>query len=255
MKKKSATSSFTSFRIIGEKAQKLLAKAKQMSHEEEPAKKTARLPVAPKQNEVVVHLSINSMVKATLAIMAVLLGALLLYVLQDKIVLLLLAVFLATIIDPGVKTLERWGFPRIIAVLVQYAIALFLVLFLLISLIPVIAQQLQQIAVLINDQANTFLADPQIHLPFVAADMNVRLTTLVQSTLQNLNITKFTDALSQFGQNLNTAAQGSIIYAAQVAGSVVNFVLQAITVVVLAFFLQLEKEKIVSWLRGFLSHH
>ncbi len=252
--KKPVKPSFTSLRIIGEKAQKLLAKAKQMN-ESHPMKQGVKLPPPAKQDEILVHLSIGSIVKATLAILAVGIGVIMLYMLADKIILLLLGIFIATIIDPSVQTMQRWGIPRIIAVLLDYFIALFLIVFLLVSLIPIIAEQIQQIAVLINDQTNVFLKNPEVHFPFLTSDVNTRLTVFVQSTLQNLNITKITDALTQFGQNLNTAAQGSLIFAAQIAGSLVNFVLQAITVFVLAFFLQLEKEKIISWLRGFLSMH
>ena len=224
-----------------QKAQTLFAKAKQSARE--PKKSVPLLPEAPEYDEVLVHLSIRSVVKSAFAILAILAGVLLTYFLQDKIILLLLALFVAAVLEPGVQMQGRMGIPRGLAVLAQYFIALFLLLFLLISLIPIISVQLQQIALFISQEVDLFLSDPTIALPLFTEEVNARLTSLIQNTLQDLSIDRFTDALQQFGQNLSTAAQGSLRFAAQIAGSVVNFFLNLIIVLVLAFFIQLEKEK------------
>ncbi|MEK7590861.1 MAG: AI-2E family transporter [Patescibacteria group bacterium] len=250
MTKRDPSQPFTSLRIIGKKAQTLFAKAKQSARE--PKKSVPLLPEAPEYDEVLVHLSIRSVVKSAFAILAILAGVLLTYFLQDKIILLLLALFVAAVLEPGVQMQGRMGIPRGLAVLAQYFIALFLLLFLLISLIPIISVQLQQIALFISQEVDLFLSDPTIALPLFTEEVNARLTSLIQNTLQDLSIDRFTDALQQFGQNLSTAAQGSLRFAAQIAGSVVNFFLNLIIVLVLAFFIQLEKEKIIGWLRGFI---
>ncbi|HLD71154.1 MAG TPA: AI-2E family transporter [Candidatus Peribacteraceae bacterium] len=241
---------FTSLRIIGKKAQKLLARAKQGSREQK--KSLPPPPSEPAAEEVLVHLSIRSIVKSTFAILAITIGVLLAYFLQDKLILLLLAIFIAAVLDPGVNNMRRWGIPRGVAILAQYFVALFLILFLLVSLIPIISVQLQQIALFMSQEVNAFLVDPTISLPLLTDEVNARLTLLIQTTLQDLSINQFTDALTQFGQNLSTAAQGSLRFLAQIAGSVVNFFVNLVIVLVLAFFIQIEKEKILSWLRGFL---
>ena len=241
---------FTSLRIIGKKAQKLLARARQGSREQK--KPLPPPPSEPPAEEVLVHLSIRSVVKSAFAILAIVVGVLLAYFLQDKLILLLLAIFIAAVLDPGVNSMRHWGIPRGIAILLQYFVALFLILFLLVSLIPIISVQLQQIALFMSQEVNLFLEDPTISLPLLTDEVNARLTLFIQTTLQDLSINQFTDALTQFGQNLSTAAQGSLRFAAQIAGSVVNFFINMVIVLVLAFFIQIEKEKILSWLRGFL---
>ncbi|MBI3331763.1 AI-2E family transporter [Candidatus Peregrinibacteria bacterium] len=248
MTPKQQPQAFTSLRIIGKKAQRLLARARQPREKE----KVTPLPRPKEQEEILVHLSVGSVVKSAFVILGIAFGVLLLYFLQDKIMLLILSIFLAAIIDPGVQSLHRLGFPRGLAILIQYFVALFLVLFLLISLIPIIAEQLQSIALFISQEVDFFLADPQISLPLFTDEVNVRLTLLVQNTLQELSIDRFTDALQGFGQDLSTAAQGSFRFVAGVAGSVVNFFVNLIVVLVLAFFIQLEKEKIIYWVRSFL---
>lgn len=251
-KKSSPADAFTSIRVIGKKAQKLLSEAKMSLRTKEPQGRATPLIVKKHDNEMLVHISTGSIAKGTFCVLAILVGSWALYHLRDKIILLLLAVFLAAVIDPSVSTLERMRVPRSIAILLHYFVAIFVLLFLLFSFIPIIAEQIQGIAVIISNEVDHFLASPKIMLPFVQDDVNIRLTTFVQATLQNLSINQFADTLGQFGQNLSIAAQGSVRFATRIAGSVVNLVLSMIIVLVLAFFIQIEKEGIFRWVRSFL---
>lgn len=240
---------FTSFRVLSSKAQELLQRARRMGEQKEPIQK-AKFPTGPARQEMVVHLSSRSVLRATFTVLGVLAGAWLLVHLRDKILLLMLGVFIAVVIDPGVTTLERMRVPRPLGIIFHYIVAIVIILFLLFSLIPIIAQQLQQIALFISAEVNAFLADPRVALPLLSDETNLRLTSLIQNVLQELSIYQFTDALQSFGQNLATAAQGSLRFAAQLAGSVARFIANLIIVLVLGFFLELEKERIVGWVRS-----
>jgi hypothetical protein len=61
------------------------------------------------------------------------------------------------------------------------------VVFLVVSLIPIIAKQLQDIAILVSAQADSFIANPLVKLPLISAEMNARLTELSKSVLENLS--------------------------------------------------------------------
>ncbi|MBI2636238.1 AI-2E family transporter [Candidatus Peregrinibacteria bacterium] len=243
--------SFTSLRIIGEKAQKLFAKAREIQQRQFNGKETPRAVREEQLPEIMMHLSIGSIVRSAFAVLAIAVGATLVWLLQDKIVLLLLSIFVAMIIDPGVKFLRRLGVPRGLGILLQYFVALFLLVFLLVSLVPLIASQLVDLASLLQSEVNMFLRDPQISMPFLTEAANKNLTALVESTLSNLSINQFADAMQQFG-SLASTAQNSLVLAAQLAGSVVNFFANLIVILVMAFFIQIEKEKIVAWVKGFL---
>jgi len=245
-------SSFTSLRIIGEKAQKLFAKARAIQQRQFTETESPRAVREEELPEVVMHLSIGSIVRATFAVLAIAIGVILVWLLQDKIVLLFLSVFVAMIIDPGVQFLRRLGVPRGLGILLQYFVALFLLVFLLVSLVPLIASQLIDLASLLQSEVNLFLRDPQISLPLLTEAANRSLTELVESTLRNLSINQFADALQQFGQSLASTTQNSLVLAAHLAGSVVNFIANLIVILVMAFFIQIEKEKIVTWVKGFL---
>jgi predicted PurR-regulated permease PerM len=241
---------FTSIRVIGKKAQRIIQKAKGNTSVE-PKKKISRPAPGKKVDEVIMHISATSVGRGAFTILAIVAGTAVVYRLRDKLLLLLLALFIAAVVDPSVEAMQRKGFPRAIAILLHYFLAIFAILFLLLSFIPIIAEQIQGIAIILSAEADAFLSNPQIDLPLVKDDLNLRLTVLVQSTLQNLSINEFTDALAQFGQNLSSAAQGGVRFATRIAGSVVNFFVSTLIVLVLAFFIQMEKEDIFKWLRGF----
>lgn len=251
--KKQKREAFTSFRILGKKAQNLILRAHEMKRKQaDPAASDIAAEEIGSDLSVKIAFSPKSVALSAMIVILVCVGAWILYMLTNTIILLLLGFFVAAIMDPGVHWLERMGFPRGIAILLHYFLALFIFLFLLISLIPIIADQIQQIAVLLNDQVNAFLKDPQISLPFLADDVNRQLTELVASTLRDLSIQNFTSALQGFGNSMSSIAQNLTGFATQVAGSVVNFFVNLIIVLVLAFFIQTEKEHIHVWISGFL---
>lgn len=249
MPKKKEQNAFTSIRVIGKKAQRLLQRTKDTG--QDAPKKSVKIPETKKHEEVVMHVSLQSIVKAAFGILAIAIGTWGIYHLRHKILLLLLAVFVAAVIDPSVEKMEQYGIPRGLAILVHYFFAIFILLFLLLSFIPIIAEQIQGIAIIISSEVDTFLSNPHIDLPFVKEEVNIRMTGLAKSTLQTMDINQFTDALSQFGQSLSSAAQGGVRFATRIAGGLVNFFVSMIIVLVLAFFMQIEKEGILKWVRSF----
>lgn len=244
---------------MGERAHKLLARARdEIKKQQGEEKKESTLPPPlshQKREEMAIHFSISDVVQAAFALLAIVLGSWLIIQLKDTIILFLLALFIAVTIDPGVQRLEHLGLPRGLAILLHYFAAIFLLFFLLISLIPIIASQLQQIAIFITLQVDAFLSDPEVSLPLLSDTLNRRLTDLLQATLQDISIVQFVDTLQQLGQNLSAIAQGSLRFATRLAGSIVSFVVNLIVVLVIAFFIQVEKEDIARWLRDFLPRH
>lgn len=252
MTKQKEPPSFTSLRILGRRAQDLLLKAKTMREKAERKPEAApKLPSVEECPPVRIQLSLRSVMQAACTILAVALGTWILFVIHDKLLLILLAFFLAAIIDPGVRWMEAHRVPRGLAVLLHYLLALLVLIFLLTSLIPILASQLQQIALFMSLEVDAFLSHPQITFPFLSETLNLRLTTFAQGMLQDLSVYEFADALQRLGQNLSITAQGSVLFATRIAGSVVNFFVRMIVVLVLAFFIQSEKENLRLWLRGF----
>ncbi|MBT3834865.1 AI-2E family transporter [Candidatus Peribacteria bacterium] len=256
-KKKNDQPAFKTIKIFGKKAHELIDSAK--THFKTPKKaKEANddLPIKKQKekDEIVMHVSISSIVKATFAIVAVALLFYFFYEVRDKILILLLAMFIAVIIDPGVNFFERRKIPRGLAIVFVYVIVLAVVLFLIISLIPIIAEQIQQMSIKAAITINKFLENPTFYIPFLSAEINKFLNNLVEQVLSDVYQGGFLQHIQQFGQRLTNAAQGSFIFVFGVGKSVVGFVVQLIFVLVLAFFFQLEREKVVKWARVFFPY-
>ena len=257
MPSKKPTPAFQTIKIFGKHAQRLIKTArtrvqKVKSKHDKKMRQVADAP--PEMEEVVMHLSIRSVVKATFAILGIALLALFLYQIKSTLLILFLAIFLAVVIDPGVAFLEKWRIPRGFCILFVYVIVLALVLFLLISLIPILADQIQQMSINLSKQIDKFLADPTLSIPILSESINAYLTTLIQEFLADVYTGGVLQSLQQFGKDLSSAAQGSIIFIVDVAGGVVRFVVNFVFVLVLCFFFQLEKERILRWFRPFLPY-
>lgn len=242
---------FSSLRILGTRAQALVQKLRQ-SAKNAPVATVAAAPEARQRREVTIELSLRSTLAAGLTILASLAAVILIIQLRDKLVLLFLAVFVAAIVDPGVRFLARFRVPRGIAVALHYVLAIVFIGFLFISLIPILAEQLQQLGTFLTASLNEYFQRPTVSLPFVSADVNYRLTRLLENAVQELSLTDITQSLGRAGASLSMAAQGSLDLATRVAGSLVKFIVSSMVVMGMAFFMQLEKEKIVLWLRSLL---
>ncbi len=254
MTSKKSQKAFTSFRIIGKKAQDLLMRASQeLRKDQKENSATTSFPVTEEQPQLTVNFSVSSIARSALTILGIIIALWAVYQMSDKLILLVLGFFLAAIIDPTVRMMEKWGIPRGIAILIHYFFIIFIVLFLLVSLIPIIAQQIQNIAVLITEFLNAFRQNPRIELPLLGPDVNERLTALARAIVDNLTITQFTNNLQTLGQSMSGVAQGWVAFATRVAGSVVGFFVQSVIVLAFTFFIQIEKEKLRSWLSSFFA--
>ncbi len=249
--------SFKSFQIISDRAQKLWTKARIRVQESQSAKR--RLPPGPSSPEtpketLVIEVAPKTVAFSTITILLVLVGAWALWSLHDTLLVLVLAFFLSIVIDSSVRFFERMRIPRSIAVILVYVIFLSLAVFLIISLIPIVATEVQNFARFLNNRVDVLLTKQEITLPFLSDALNIKLTALLQEALRNLEIKDQATTLFNFGQNLSTAAQSWLSYAIGIAGSVFNFIASFFLILILTFFIQMERENIVDYFRFLLPH-
>jgi predicted PurR-regulated permease PerM len=121
---------------------------------------------------VVIDIKPKTIAYATMTILAVLLGAWALWSLHDVLLILVLSFFLSIVIDSSVRFFERMRIPRSIAVILVYVIFLSLAVFLVISLIPIVANEVQNFARFLNNRVDAFLANQEITLPFLSEAIN-----------------------------------------------------------------------------------
>jgi predicted PurR-regulated permease PerM len=250
---KKPSSSFQSMQILSEKAQTLWAKAKKTieeSRKHETKKRKSDCSECVQKDSIYFDVRAFTIVKIALMTLVIVAAAWLIFVLRDKLFLFFLSLFISIIIDNGVRFLEAWKVPRPIAVLLLYILFIAVAGFLVISLIPIVAAQIQDMARYINHSLDAFLLNPKIEVPAFSTTMNTTLTEIVQKVLESMGIKDRTTAFLHFGQDLSTVAQTWVGLAVQIAGSVVNFIINFTLVLVFAFFIQLEREKISDFLRS-----
>lgn len=249
--------SFKSFQILSEKAQKLWTKARIRVRESQLSKRrispSAPVLSKPKQT-IVIEVAPKTVAVSTIAVLLVLLGAWALWSLHDTLLLLVLSFFLSIVIDSSVRFFEGFRIPRSIAVILVYVIFLSLAIFLIISLIPIVATEVQNFAKFLNNSVDTFLTRQEVSLPFLSPTLNEKLNLLLQEALRNLEIKDQASTLFRFGQDLSTAAQSWLSYAIGIAGSVFNFIASFVLILILTFFIQMERESIVDYFRFLLPH-
>lgn len=254
MKKKSE-SPFNTIRTIGRKAQDLLRQAGKNNVRRKlalvkPMTETA----AP--STVNVRLATGSVALATVAVLLVLSGAWVLFALRHSILLLLLAIFVATLVDPGVRMLERWRVPRGIGIVLHYFFAIFIIGFLLFNFIPILGDQMRQIINIIkNFITDSVIAGSPVVIPGVPQVYVDQGMSMLRDMLQkDDSFVEVLNKISEFSSELSQAAQVPAQFAINLAGSIVTFFVSLIVVLVLAFFIQMEKETILDWFRSFLPH-
>ncbi len=179
-------------------------------------------------------------------------GVLLAYLLSHVLLLLSLSILLALILDPGVRMLQRRRIPVSIGILLHYAAFFALAIFLFLSLVPILSKQVADLANFSTGQVNRFLLHPTVTIPFMQPETNDRLSRLFESMLRQASIRQLPDALQGISSHLTSVGGGSLQFATGVVSSVVSFFFNLIVVLVLAFFIELENNAVIAWIKSLL---
>lgn len=210
---------------------------------------------APLPRDLLALPSVGTITQAFLGVLLVGFVVLLVVVLSNVVTTFLLAVFLATIIDPSVQALRRRGMPVSIGILLHYAVFFACALFLALSLVPILAEQVTELSSLSTSQVNGFLAHPTISIPLLQPSMNDRLSHLLETAFRQEAIQQFPDALQRFAGYLSAIGGGSLRFATGVVGSVLTFFIDLTIILTLTFFLELERDRVIAWLLQALPPH
>jgi predicted PurR-regulated permease PerM len=247
-----AKRSMNVLRSIPRKGRELLRRARELRMEREVLEELQPEEQTGEPRQVVVgELSLRSIVKIVFALLAIAAGTAIFLLLHQIILLLMLGVFIAMIIDPGVQFLKRWGIPESLGILIHYLVFLSLVGYLLLTLVPIIAKQVADIAVLLQSEMQKLVTDRTIALPLLSKETNIRLTIYLRMVLHDLSIQGVPDAIQTFGNYLSTVTSGSLRFAAGLAQTVLWFLFDALIVLLFAFFIEVDRRKNFLWVRRF----
>ena len=204
---------------------------------------------APTAQTVTINLSIKSLLKGFFAVVAIVAGLYFIMSISDIILILFIAWFLAIAIDPVIDHLyRRWHCPRALGLTLFY-IFFFVIIGAIISLlIPLIAEQVLTLAVSIKDTIANLLTEEGIKkLPF-SDTYAPALRNFINSIDPDTISSYLASNLLNIGSQLNQLASNGISTVITLFNGLFNFVF----VLVITFFLVLQKESINNYLATLL---
>lgn len=200
---------------------------------------------------MVVDLSVNSVVKSTFSIIGILLLVYFLYLIQSILLIFFVSLFLASVFNPGVDFFQRRGIPRPIGLIICYLFVLALLIFLVGSLVPIIIEQVKEIASNIGIYVNVLFNDENATLPF--ADKWMPLANDLWSTVDREQIiASLQTALENLGAKLGDWTGNAFGAVIAISAGLLNMVM----VLFITFFIVIDKKNLHSFfLSLFPSKH
>lgn len=205
--------------------------------EEQPLKIAKRIPDAPVQH-VQISASAGQMAKFVAITIILLLLTAFLYKISDILILFFIALLFAAALDPMVDALERKRIPRGLGVVIIYVGVLLFLALLISNLVPIVAAEVAQLAVHIQDFITNMVKDG-ITLPSWLSWMQPAVSKFLKG-LDISQISNYKDILLNIAQNLSNVA-GNVFNG---LFGVFNGLFNTIIVLVLTFLMTIDEQGI-----------
>jgi predicted PurR-regulated permease PerM len=187
--------------------------------------------------EVKVSLSVESVVKATLAVMLVIGAVYLVGFIKAVLILFLVALFLSATLSPAVDSLQKHHVPRPLGILIIYAIVLGIFITIFTSLVPIIAQQISSLAHSAKGMIENILSNQSGDSWFM-----IKIEPWIKQISESLNqtqvISNLSTSLQELGSQLTNIA-GNALGAVLV---IFNGLFNMILVLIVTFFMIMNRE-------------
>ena len=175
--------------------------------------------------------------QAVLLVILLALSALIVAYFGQMLAPALAAIVIAYLLEGTVVTLEKRGFPRLLAVVIVFCVFMTVLFFVLIGLVPIVSRQmtnfLQELPRMINEGRALLLRLPEIYPNIITTAQIDEVTASIRG------------GLTEFGQNVLSLSLASI-------PTLITLLVYLILGPVLVFFMLKDKDAIVGWTLGFL---
>ena len=190
-------------------------------------------PMAVRSSEKVIQISSGTIVKAVLIVLAI--AAF--YYLRDILLVVVLAVIIASAVEPGTKWFLRRGVPRILSVLFMYSVAVMsLVLMFYFLFLPLLNQSASLLSSLPG-----YLGELQVWNPLQDSAL-FSSGSAVEGFSKNFSLGQIVE---QINVTVSSLSNGFFSTASTVFGGILSFLL----VIVLSFYLSVESDGVSNFLR------
>jgi len=188
--------------------------------------------IAKPTQEVNITLSIESVVKATIAILMVFAAVFLLGTLKKIIIIFLVALFLAAAFNPAVDRLAKYRIPRAAGIIIMYILVLGTFVTMITSLVPIIAEQVSTLAVSIKDMVYGAINGANSD-SWIMSKLEPFINQIWENVDQTQVITSLSDTLKELGSKLTDFAGNAIGAIFTVFNGIFNMFL----VLIITFFM------------------
>lgn len=207
-------------------------------------KVTEKAQEKPRAERMKVDISATSIARGTLVVIGIILFLLLVNQVRSTVFLFLVALFLTSAFSPIVDKMENHSIPRWAGILIIYIAVLFLIAFMLTQLIPLVAEQIVEIAKSAKNGLESLISN-DINNPLFN-----NIKPIAEDFLNSLDIKQIQDYANNIGQSLLSFAGSSVSFLTAVFSNLFNFVL----VLIFTFFLSLEKGATGDFFQSLLPH-
>ena len=223
--------------------QKRAIALKERIHEQEEVIKKIEEPPVSKHDgiseRVMVELSVHSVVKSAVAVMGILILAYFLYLIKSILIIFFVSLFLASVFNPGVDFFQRHKVPRWLGLIIIYFLVFALLIFLVGSLVPIIIEQLKEIANNLSGYINTLFNDENATLPF--ADKWQPLVGDIWSAVDREQIiSSLQTALENLGSKLGDWTGNALGAVISISAGIMNMVM----VMFITFFIVIDRKNL-----------
>ena len=192
------------------------------------------------ENTILVEISTLSVLRASLVVIGVIFLSKIALELVDIGITFLLALFLSAVFNPGVDKLEKWGISRGFGIVILFTVVFGFFGLLLAKIIPIIADQLSQIGVDIKTWISSIITGESQSQSIIIQ----KITNAMGGILEKLNSEKIvqtiTNNIDAISNNLSDFASTG----AKVVSGTVSAIFNLILVLLLSFFLILDKKSL-----------
>jgi predicted PurR-regulated permease PerM len=202
-----------------------------------------------KAKEVRVSISVESVIKGTIAIFLLIALVQVLGMIRSTIILFLVALFLASTITPVVDQLQKYRIPRPLGIILVYMLVLGVFVLMFTTLIPVIAEQIQTLALSVRDMIQN-LVNGQSADSWVMKQIQPYANQLWESIDQKEIINNLTSTLQDIARNLTNFAGNAIGAILAIFNGIFNLIM----VLIVSFFMVANSKHTTDFFHSLFPH-
>ncbi len=201
------------------------------------------------QKELKIIVSVESVIKATIAILLLIGLVKVLAMIQIIIIIFLVALFLAATLNPAVDWLYVYKIPRALGIIILYILVIGLFVAIFSSLIPIIADQIEELAKSTRDMILSLVSGGSTD-SWIVQQLQPYLNQIWQNVDQAQVISSVSDTLQGIASKLTNFAGNAIGAVFTIFNGIFNLLL----VLIITFFMVVNKKHTSDFFHSLFPH-